>query len=302
MLTGVLLLDKPHGISSNAALQRAKRLFQAAKAGHTGTLDPLATGLLPICFGEATKFASFLLDAAKAYRAVIRLGITTTTGDAEGEVTSTHRVATSVEQVEACLRPLTGKIDQLPPLYSALKYQGRPYYEYARAGIDVPRIARPVTVYTLSLDSFQADEVTITLACSKGTYVRTIATELGAALGCGAHLTQLRRLASGPFRIDDASTLDQLQDMPQPSREARLLPVDVLIASLPQLTLNRDEALRLQHGLGVTRAEVAPGAEALALHCDGSFVGVGRVDGDGTLRPRRLLATQPRASDTVPAP
>src|SRR5437588_10818427 len=192
---GVLLLDKPVGLSSNAALQQAKRRFRAEKAGHTGTLDPLASGLLPVCFGEATKFAHMLLDADKTYVALVRLGTTTTTGDAEGEVLQTRNVTVSRQDVEAVLPRFIGRIMQIPPRYAALKYQGRNYYEYAREGIEIPRAPREVVVHELSLDTWTAPDARVRVRCGKGTYVRALAEDVGQALGCGAHLASLRRVA-----------------------------------------------------------------------------------------------------------
>src|SRR5438309_264183 len=207
---GVLLLDKPVGLSSNAVLQRAKRLFNAEKAGHTGTLDPMASGLLPLCFGEATKFARFLLDADKCYRAHVRFGITTTTQDAEGDVVAVHDVLLDRAQVEAALPAFTGKLKQTPPAHSALKFQGRSYYDYARKGIEIPRAARDVEVKALTLVEWSNPVATLDVVCGKGTYIRTLAADLGNALGCGAYLAGLRRTASGRFGVDEAISLDDL--------------------------------------------------------------------------------------------
>src|SRR5208282_2117359 len=203
-IDGVLLLDKPKGLSSNAALQRAKRLYQADKAGHTGTLDPLATGLLPICFGDATKFAHALLDADKTYVAVVRLGMTTTTGDAEGEVVATHPVTASAPDVERVLRRFIGRIAQVPPRHAALKRDGRPYYEYARQGVEIERHPRAVEIHALELLAWRGNEFELRVRCGKGTYIRALAEDIGAALGCGAHLSALSRTTSGNFTLGDA--------------------------------------------------------------------------------------------------
>ncbi|HSD88594.1 MAG TPA: tRNA pseudouridine(55) synthase TruB, partial [Kofleriaceae bacterium] len=222
---GVLLLDKPAHLSSNAALQRVRRLYGAEKAGHAGTLDPLASGLLPICLGAATRFAQFLLDARKRYVANVRFGITTTTQDAEGEVVLARPVALDREALAAALSRFIGPQMQTPPAHSALKFEGRPYYEYARRGIEIPRAPREVTIHALQLLEWSPPEATLDVECSKGTYVRTLAADLGEALGCGAHLAALRRTASGAFDVDDAATLDALEAMSDEARIALLRPV-----------------------------------------------------------------------------
>jgi tRNA pseudouridine55 synthase len=284
---GVLLLDKPTGLSSNAALQRAKRLFNAEKAGHTGTLDPAASGLLPICFGEATKFARFLLEADKHYRADVRFGVITSTHDSEGDVVAEQPVQLERAQVEAALPAFTGALSQTPPAYSALKYQGRSYYDYARKGIDIPRTPRDVEVKTLTLVGWSSPVATLDVICSKGTYVRTLAADLGTALGCGAHLAGLRRVATGGFRIGDAITLDALAAMDPETRDARLHPVDCLLDALPRLDVALDDATRLRHG----RSIGAPAQESTRFRAygpDGDLVGVlARVD--DLLVPDRLL-------------
>ena len=250
---GVLLLDKPIGLSSNDALQRAKRLFRAEKAGHTGTLDPLATGLLPLCFGAATKFSQISLDADKRYRATLQLGVTTTTADAEGEVLQRRDVNVSLPEMQAACRRFTGAIDQIPPMHSALKRDGRALYEYARAGIEVEREARRVTIHRIDIvepDSpHDAGRWTIDVTCSKGTYIRTLAEDIGAALGCGAHLAALRRTASGPLTIDHALTLDQLADMTETERDAALRDADTLLADWPLVRLGDEDAGRFLSGV-----------------------------------------------------
>jgi tRNA pseudouridine55 synthase len=250
-IDGVLLLDKPAGITSNAALGQAKRLYNAEKAGHTGTLDPLASGLLPICFGEATKFAQFLLDASKRYVATIRFGVTTSTQDAEGDVVATRPVAFDVADLAWALTRFVGPQSQIPPAHSALKFQGRPYYEYARAGVDIPRAAREIVVHSLNLIEWHAPDAIVDVLCSKGTYVRTLAADLGDALGCGAHLAGLRRVSAGEFTIASALALAQLQDEPPDRRARLLLPVDTLLAALPRIDIGDLHAAYLRHGRSV---------------------------------------------------
>ncbi|WP_240636082.1 tRNA pseudouridine(55) synthase TruB [Caldimonas tepidiphila] len=248
-LHGVLLLDKPLGLSSNDALQKAKRLLRAEKAGHTGTLDPMATGLLPLCFGAATKFSQVSLDADKAYRATLKLGETTTTGDAEGEVLRTRPVAATREAIDAACARFTGPIEQLPPMYSALKRDGKPLYEYARAGIELERETRRVTIHRIDIVEWQDERLVIDVLCSKGTYIRTLAEDIGEALGCGAHLSALRRTGSGALTLAGAVTLEALEAMSEAGREALLLPPDALLADWPQLRLSAEEAGRFLSGM-----------------------------------------------------
>ena len=248
-LHGVLLLDKPLSWTSQDALTKAKGILRAEKAGHTGTLDPLATGLLPLCFGAATKFAQSSLDADKAYRATVCLGQTRTGGDLEGEVLVERPVDVSRDQIAAVLAAFTGPIEQIPPMYSALKHQGKALYEYARAGIEIERVARQVTVYSIDVADWQSPRLTLDVRCSKGTYIRSLAEDIGEALGCGAHLAALRRTASGTLRVEDALTLEQLQGLDEPGRDARLLPPEVLLAEWPQLRLSQHEAGRFLCGL-----------------------------------------------------
>lgn len=250
-LHGVLLLDKPLGWSSNDALQKAKGILRAEKAGHTGTLDPLATGLLPICFGAATKFSQVSLDADKAYRATLRLGQTRAGGDLEGEVLQERAVEGVTRQaIEAACAALTGKIEQLPPMHSALKKDGKALYEYARAGIEVERTPRAVTIHAIDIVSWDAAaELVIDVRCSKGTYIRTLAEDLGERLGCGAHLAALRRTASGALSVDDAVTLEALQTMDPQERDALLRAPDVLLADWPAVRLDESEAGRFLSGL-----------------------------------------------------
>jgi tRNA pseudouridine55 synthase len=255
---GVLLLDKPLGLSSNDALQKAKWLLRAEKAGHTGTLDPLATGLLPLCFGAATKFAQVSLDADKRYVATLRLGVTTRTGDAEGEVVQTRPVNVDRAALEAACARWAGPIRQVPPMYSALKHNGKALYEYARDGVEIERAARDVTIHTLDIVDWHHENpetATIEVCCSKGTYVRTLAEDIGETLGCGAHLVGLRRSASGPLTLDGAITLDALEAMPEDQRAACLLRPDSLLADWPAVRLEASEAARFLTGLRRRLAE-----------------------------------------------
>jgi tRNA pseudouridine55 synthase len=246
---GVLLLDKPLCLSSNDALQKAKRLFRAEKAGHTGTLDPLATGLLPLCFGAATKFSQISLDADKSYRATLKLGVITTTADAEGDVLERREVNVTWAQVEAACARFTGPITQVPPMHSALKRDGKPLYEYARAGIEVEREARAVTIHHVVIVRGQDDEWTLDVVCGKGTYIRTLAEDIGRQLGCGAHLSALRRTGSGALTLDGAHTLEQLAAMTEPERDAALLPADALLADWPVVRLGNEDAGRFLSGV-----------------------------------------------------
>jgi tRNA pseudouridine55 synthase len=289
-IDGILLLDKPRGLSSNAVLQRAKRLYRAQKAGHTGTLDPLATGLLPICFGDATKFAHALLDADKTYIASIRLGATTSTGDVEGEIVATHPVPTTRRDLEAALQGFVGRIAQVPPRYSALKRDGRKYYEYARAGVEIERHAREIEIRELELLSWRSPDLELRVRCGKGTYVRVLAEDIGAALGCGAHITGLSRIGSGGFTLGDAFTLDDLQQRPEPDRDAALLPVDALVTGLSRLDLDESDAMRLAQGQALLRAELADGA--VRVYRAGCFAGVASV-ASGVIRAQRLVAQTP---------
>ena len=293
-VNGVLLLDKPEGLSSNHALQRARRLFQAQKAGHTGTLDPMATGLLPVCFGEATKFSAHLLAADKVYRTRVELGVITDTGDAEGAVLERREVPRlTVADVEGVLEQFRGEIEQVPPMYSALRHQGRKLYELAREGKTVERAVRRVTVYDARLLAFEGEAFELEVRVSKGTYIRTLAEDIGRALGAGAHISALRRLATGPFAGDGMLSLEALEALPgQAEREAALLPVDVLVARLPRLAVDAEAARRLTHGQS---ARVDTGAltegETARLYRDEAFMGLGTVTGPQEVAPKRLLST-----------
>ncbi|MCC8391150.1 tRNA pseudouridine(55) synthase TruB [Paraburkholderia sp. MMS20-SJTR3] len=295
-LDGVLLLDKPLGLSSNDALIRAKRLYLAKKAGHTGTLDPLATGLLPLCFGEATKFSQDLLEADKTYEATMRLGVRTTTGDAEGEALEIRAVDCDEAAVLAALPGYIGEITQVPPMYSALKRDGKPLYEYARAGQTLEREGRQVTIHALELIACALPDVTFRVTCSKGTYVRTLAEDIGEALGCGAHLVALHRTGVGALTLDGSVTLDALSDATEAERDAWLKPVDALLSTFPQVNLSDDDTRRFLHGqrlklstLTVT-AEAAKAARVRVYSAQGRLLGVAKP-GDGVLAPERLVVT-----------
>ena len=286
---GVLLLDKPVGLTSNQALQQAKRLFRAEKAGHTGTLDPLASGLLPLCFGAATKFAQVSLDADKAYEATLKLGVTTTTADAEGKVLEVRPVAVTREQVLAACKGFTGAIEQLPPMFSALKHEGRALYDYARAGIEIERAPRRVQIISIELIDGGGDVWRINVRCSKGTYVRTLAEDIGRALGSGAHLQALRRTASGPLTLARACTLEQLAVLDEPGRDACLLEPDALIADAPLLRLDAAAAARFLNG--VRQRTVAAAAPLVRVYGPEprAFLGGGHVVA-GELISTRLLS------------
>jgi len=294
---GVLLLDKPLGLSSNDALQKAKRLYRAEKAGHTGTLDPLATGLLPLCFGAATKFSQVSLDADKTYRATLQLGTTTTTADAEGEVLQQREVNVTRAQLQAVIERFTGPIRQVPPMHSALKHEGRALYDYARAGIEIEREARAVTIHRIAIaDDDTADQTagehdrwTLDVRCSKGTYIRTLAEDIGEALGCGAHLAALRRTETGGLTLGQALTLEQLAGMDEAQREAALLDADALLADWPVVRLGDEDAGRFLSGLR-RRLPLADAEQVRVYGPDPrAFLGSGRVDA-GELISTRLLS------------
>ncbi|MFN7693005.1 MAG: tRNA pseudouridine(55) synthase TruB [Burkholderiales bacterium] len=288
-LHGVLLLDKPLGLSSNDALQRAKRLLRAEKAGHTGTLDPLATGLLPLCFGAATKFSQVNLEADKAYEATLHLGQTTSTGDREGEVLKVRPVAFSDAQLQAALQQLRGEIDQVPPMHSALKHEGKALYELARKGEVVDRAPRRVTIHQLELLSHDGETMRLGVRCSKGTYIRSLAEDLGELLGCGAHLSGLRRIASGPLGLAHSVTLEALDAMTDAERLTQLLPPDTLLADCPLIRLPAEEAGKLMAGIR-RRTSVAPAIRVRAFGPEPhAFLGSARVQG-GELIPERLLS------------
>lgn len=302
MIRGIFLLDKPLGISSNLALQKVKRLFKEAensasiKAGHTGSLDPLATGLLPICFGEATKFSQFLLDADKTYAVTMQLGVRTTSSDAEGEIVATREVPNfSQEDIDRACDFFRGKTQQIPSMFSALKHQGVPLYEYARKGMIIPRQSRPIMIYALTLQSLQNHFISFTVKCSKGTYVRTLVDDLGEKLGCGAHVTQLRRLSVGPFVENQMMTIEQLSTLLAQQNffpESLLLPVDTAVQHWPVVTLPDALASRVQQGQTVVISEVVNALSVRLQNSQGKFLGVGDIAGGRTVIPKRLVQQQ----------
>jgi tRNA pseudouridine55 synthase len=296
-LDGVLLFDKPLEFSSNDALQKVRRVFQAEKAGHTGTLDPLATGLLPICFGEATKFSNALLDADKTYRTTVRLGVTTTTGDAEGEVLETRPVTSSLAEVEAVLAQFRGAQQQLPPMHSALKHQGKPLYEYIRAGITIERELRDIVIHELVLLRFEGNELELSVRCSKGTYIRTLGEDIAAALGCGGHLIALRRTAIAHFDLAHAYTLQQLAAMSEEQMLATLQPVDSLLPTMPRLALDEVQIKRMAQGQRLSLETGLPDGR-IALYGAQGFVGVALQTGR-RVAPERLLSGIARSAAIV---
>lgn len=287
---GVLLLDKPAGLTSNQALQTAKRLLAACKAGHTGSLDPIATGLLPLCFGEATKLSQFLLNADKRYWAVLRLGIATATWDREGTVVDTRAVTTSRREIERALQRFEGEIDQRPPMYSAIKQGGQPLYRLAQAGLEVERTTRRVRIHAVKLLSLAEDRLEVEISCSKGTYVRSLAHDLGQLLGCGAHVAELRRLAVGDLDLSRATALAVLNDLPTPeARSQLLLPADRLLNAIPDVRLSSHAAYYLRQGQAVSAQHGhAPGWVRL-YDQHNQFLGMGEILDDGRVAPRRLV-------------
>ena len=293
---GVLLLDKPPGVTSTRALAMAKRALAALKAGHTGTLDPFATGLLPLVFGEATKFSRFLIDARKAYEAELFLGAETPTGDTESPPVPVPGKLPNLAKIGEVLPLFTGDIDQIPPMHSAVHIDGRRLYEYAREGLEVPRDARQVHVFSLEAIELRGPLLRLRVSCSKGTYVRVLAADIGRALGCGAYLTGLRRTLVGPFSLDDAVTLDALQSMGPEAARARLLPPDTLVTDLPRVDLDADTAWRFTRGQLIGLATpAAPGPVALFDEAC-RFLGVGSREGD-RIAPLRLLAEASKSPD-----
>lgn len=290
---GILLLDKPMGITSNAALQQVKRLFHARKAGHTGSLDPLANGLLPICLGSATKISAFLLDADKHYRVRIQLGVTTTTADAEGEVLETRSTEGISEQdIQGVLGRFSGEIQQLPPMYSALKHKGERLYKLARQGIEVEREPRPVTIHALQFVAAELPEFELDVHCSKGTYVRTLAEDIGEALGCGAHVVALRRTGVGPFDTEgwvDMETLEAKAEEGFDALDKLLLPIDSAIGHWPEVRLTADTAYYLRMGQPVIVPRAPTEGWVRLYEGEGVFIGVGEIQDDGRVAPRRLI-------------
>ena len=291
-INGILLLDKPLGFSSNQALQKIKWLLQAAKAGHTGTLDPLATGLLPLCFGEATKFAHFLTEADKTYVATLKLGAVTNTGDAEGEVIASSPVNVSSAEFAAVCEQFVGEISQTPPMYSALKHEGKALYEYARAGIEIAREARQVTIHQIVVNQFAGDVAEITVRCSKGTYIRTLAEDIGQSLGCGAHLIGLRRTATAGYDIAQTLTLQQFEQMTESQRLAALAPPDSAVQYLPAMVLDNDAAYYLLQGQSVWHSGKIPAGLLRLYDTQNRFLGLGEQQADGKIAPKRLMQLQ----------
>lgn len=293
-VSGILLLDKPTGMTSNAALQRVKSLFFAKKAGHTGSLDPLATGLLPICLGEATKVSAFHLNADKGYQVTIKLGQTTTTGDVDGEITQTWQVlALTQAQLEPILAGFVGEIAQIPPMYSALKRDGQPLYKLARKGIEVERKPRLITIYSIKLLGLRDDEIDLEVICSKGTYIRTLSEDIGEKLGCGGHVKVLRRIRSGEFDLSNSVTLEQLEAIrdqaPAESLDELLLPMDSALHDFPAVKLNTDMTRYVCLGQAVFVAK-APTAGLVRLYTsENEFLGIGHILEDGRVAPKRLI-------------
>jgi tRNA pseudouridine55 synthase len=300
---GILLLNKPEGISSNKALQQAKGIYFAQKAGHTGALDPLATGMLPICFGEATKFTQFLLDTDKTYVVRAKLGERTTTSDSDGEIVATRDVNVTVAQLTAEIAAFLGESDQYPSMYSALKYEGKPLYKYAREGIEVPRKCRKINVFSLTLDEFDEanNEIQMTAHVSKGTYIRTIVDDLGEKLGCGAHVIMLHRSAVGHYPADKMVTLEQLEQLLDKAKaeelanstylDELLLPMDTALVDLPVVEITQQQGSLFSHGQAIALdCELPDGA--LKVLADGVFIGTGERNADGHLKSKRGLANQ----------
>lgn len=297
-INGVLVLDKPVGVTSNAALQMTKRLFEAAKAGHTGSLDPLATGVLPLCFGEATKFSQYLLDADKRYLATFKLGVATTTGDAEGEIVAEAQVPSlELSEIDAVLDQFRGKIQQTPSMFSALKVNGQPLYKLARQGIEVERKSREVTILRYDVLEYEGDLLKVDIECTKGTYVRSLAEDLGKALGCGAHVAELRRIKSGPYELAESVTVDELEKIKEEEGlaplDALLLPVESSIEDWPAINLTELTAVYFKQGQAVQVAK-APATGWVRIFSevesnDPVFMGVGEILEDGKVAPRRLV-------------
>ena len=299
-IDGVILIDKPAGITSNDTLQKVKRIYFAEKAGHTGALDPLATGMLPLCFGEATKFSQFLLDSDKRYRVVAKLGERTNTSDSDGEVVQTREVKVDRGQLERCIAKFRGTTDQIPSMFSALKHEGRPLYEYAREGIEVPRKSRKITVYSIELIRFEGHEVEMEVHCSKGTYIRTITDDLGEMLGCGAHVTYLRRTGVSNYPYENMVTIEHLEALlekahreeiaPRELLDPLLMPMDSAVQDLPEVNMIPELADHVLHGQPV-QVFGAP-QEGIVRMTSGEerlFIGIGHIDNDGRVAPKRLV-------------
>jgi tRNA pseudouridine55 synthase len=297
-ISGLLLLDKPVGYSSNHVLQKVKQLFRAEKAGHTGTLDPFATGLLLICLGEATKFSSYGLEGDKRYLATLKLGMTTTTGDIEGEIVSRRDVNATPVAIERVLQTLRGTISQIAPIYSALKVAGKPMYDYARKGLDVERKTREVEIKRLDCISFSGDELVIDVVCSKGTYIRTLGEDIGASLGCGAHLIALRRTGSSALTIDRAISLEQLESLTEEERDTKLLPNDALLNDIPSIMLEGRMVTCLRRGqVQEVHPDWLPGIVTV-YDSNRQFVGLAEITDAHQLLAKRLIAEQASSSVT----
>ncbi|NNE64537.1 MAG: tRNA pseudouridine(55) synthase TruB [Gammaproteobacteria bacterium] len=291
---GILLLDKPCGISSNKALQKVRYLFKANKAGHTGSLDPLATGMLPICFGEATKFSTYLLDASKSYRAVCQLGQTSTTGDAEGEITLQQAVNVTRQEVEEILKRFVGLIDQKPPMHSAIKVNGQRLYKLARKGETIERQSRSIEIYSLELINLNENMLTIDVHCSKGTYIRTLAEDIGEQLGCGAFLAKLKRTGVHPFWDQPCVAMTELQslaDSSPHSLDALLLPVEAALSGLPRVIIEGAEARAIQQGQVIQADSSQPPGLIILINHEDQFIGIGEASNDGRISPKRLMNT-----------
>lgn len=302
-INGILLLDKPIGISSNGALQRVKHLFGAKKAGHTGSLDPLATGMLPICFGEATKFSQYLLESDKQYRVKVKLGQKTTTGDAEGEVISTRPVTNmTLERLSLVLRRFTGEIQQIPPMFSAIKHQGKPLYELARQGVEIERAPRTVKIYSVRCDGLEQDTFNLDVHCSKGTYVRTLVEDVGEQLECGAYVAELRRVSVTPYqeaKMISFAALEQLhKEYGFSALYQLLLPIESSVESLPIVKLTTSSAFYMRMGQPVMVPHL-PTQGLVRIYTDDGFLGVGEILDDGRVAPRRLIATPNKMAKAV---
>ena len=303
-ISGILILDKPYGISSNKALQIVKYSYKAAKSGHTGTLDPMATGVLPICLGEATKFSSYLLNAHKSYEAVLKLGFISTTGDLEGEIKEIPCLQAqklTIENCETVLRQFIGEIEQLPPMYSALKYQGKPLYTYARRGEAIERKSRSVFIHDIQAKSMIGNELTIEVLCGTGTYIRTLAEDIGKALGCGgAYLIRLCRNSVGQFNLSQSTTLEALEGVDMANRDGRLLPIDSMLSDIPSVELDKKESQHISQGriILIDRSMLTISGEEIdcnndqdvRLYYDQQFLGLGELSADFQLKPKRLLS------------
>jgi len=292
IISGILLLDKPVGLSSNAALQKVKRLFNARKAGHTGSLDPLASGILPLCLGEATKISGYLLNADKKYQAICQLGITTTTADSEGDVITESEVPElTAKTINLVLKKFTGDQEQIPPMHSALKQNGQPLYKLARQGIAVERAARKICIYSLNLTEIDGNKLHLDVHCSKGTYIRTLSEDIGRELGCGAHLSALRRITTGPFELQQTQQLDYLEDLAVTDMmllDAELLPMESALKHLPAVDLTSDSAFYVKQGQAVLVPKAPTNGVVRLLH-EQQFIGIGHILDDGRVAPKRLI-------------